>query len=157
MKAFLKSLVIAILFGVLLAACGAAEPASDKTYTEAETLAAFEKGACGSCHAIPGVPNAMGVIAPDLTNARTLAEEHLASTAYTGSAEDTETYIREAILDPNIFVAPNCPTGACTPNVMPATLKDTLTSDEVNAIVSYLHGLPEGEFGGTSAVAAPHG
>jgi nitrite reductase (NO-forming) len=155
MKTFLRSLVIAIVLGVFLAACGASEPASDRTYTEAETLAAMEKGACGSCHAIPGVPNAMGVIAPDLSNARTLAEEHLNSSAYTGSAKDAEAYIREAILDPNVFVAPKCPNGACTPNVMPATLKDILTSDEVNAIVSYLHSLPEGEFGGTGIVAAP--
>jgi hypothetical protein len=143
------------VLGVFLAACGASEPASDRTYTEAETLAAMEKGACGSCHAIPGVPNAMGVIAPDLSNARMLAEEHLNSSAYTGSAKDAEAYIREAILDPNVFIAPKCPNGACTPNVMPATLKDILTSDEVNAIVSYLHSLPEGEFGGTGIVAAP--
>ncbi len=29
-------------------------------------IAAFQKGACGSCHTIAGIPNAAGVIAPDL-------------------------------------------------------------------------------------------
>ena len=38
-------------------------------------LAAFQKGACGSCHVIAGIPNAAGVIAPDLTNISVAADE----------------------------------------------------------------------------------
>lgn len=109
-------------------------------------IAAFQKGACGSCHQISGIPNAVGVVGPDLSNAGALAEEHLNSKDYTGSATSIEEYLHESILDPNLFIAPTCPTGACAPNVMPATLSDTLTTDEINAIVNYLSGLPEGAY-----------
>lgn len=115
-------------------------------------IAAFQKGACGSCHQISGIPNAVGVVGPDLSNAGNLAEEHLNSKDYTGSAASVEEYLHESILDPNLFIAPACPTGACAPNVMPATLADALTTDEINAIVNYLNGLPEGAY--TESAAA---
>ena len=44
-----------------------------------EVLAAFQKGACGSCHTIAGIPNAAGVIAPDLSNVNAAADEHIKS------------------------------------------------------------------------------
>ena len=153
MKLFAKFLPMTILIAVFIAACGSAKTADDKTYTEAETLAAFEKGACGTCHAIPGVPNASGVIAPSLANVNLTAEEHIKSPDFTGKAADAKDYIRESIVDPNVFIAPKCPTGACAPNVMPAALKDILTSDEINAITNYLHGLPESAYGGSVAAA----
>ncbi|MBP6177021.1 MAG: nitrite reductase, copper-containing [Anaerolineales bacterium] len=153
MKLFAKFLPMTILIAVFIAACGSAKTADDKTYTEAETLAAFEKGACGTCHAIPGVPNASGVIAPSLANVNLTAEDHIKSADFTGKAADAKDYIRESIVDPNVFIAPKCPTGACAPNVMPAALKDILTSDEINAITNYLHGLPESAYGGSVAAA----
>ena len=153
MKLFAKFLPMTILIAVFIAACGSAKTADDKTYTEAETLAAFEKGACGTCHAIPGVPNASGVIAPSLANVNLTAEDHIKSPDFTGKAADAKDYIRESIVDPNVFIAPKCPTGACAPNVMPAALKDILTSDEINAITNYLHGLPESAYGGSVAAA----
>ncbi|MBL8062963.1 MAG: nitrite reductase, copper-containing [Anaerolineales bacterium] len=122
-------------------------------------IAAFQKGACGSCHAIPGIPNAVGVVAPSLAEINTVAEEHINSDSYAGKATSAEEYIHESIFEPNLFIAPACPTGACAPDVMPAALKDTLTTDEINAIVSYLHGLPDGAYTETTtttdAVTAP--
>lgn len=130
--------------------------AAEQSNGDPQVLAAFQKGACGSCHAIDGIPNAVGVIAPNLSDINTAAEEHLKSDAYTGTATTTEEYIRESIADPNLFVAPTCPTGACAPNVMPATLKDALTEEEINSIVTYLSGLPEGAYStSTEAAAAP--
>lgn len=130
--------------------------AAEQGNGDPQVLAAFQKGACGSCHAIDGIPNAVGVIAPNLSDINTAAEEHLKSDAYTGTATTTEEYIRESIADPNLFVAPTCPTGACAPNVMPATLKDALTEEEINSIVNYLSGLPEGAYStSTEAAAAP--
>ena len=130
--------------------------AAEQSNGDPQVLAAFQKGACGSCHAIDGIPNAVGVIAPNLSDINTAAEEHLKSDAYTGTATTTEEYIRESIADPNLFVAPTCPTGACAPNVMPATLKDALTEEETNSIVTYLSGLPEGAYStSTEAAAAP--
>ncbi len=118
-------------------------------------IAAFQKGACGSCHVIAGIPNAAGVIAPDLSNISAAADEHIKSDAYAGNATTAEEYIRESILDPNLFVAPTCPTGACLPNVMPATMSETLTTDEINSIVTYLKGLPAGAYGETVLADAP--
>jgi len=143
-----------VLLGILIAGCGSS---STKTYSQAEVLSAFEKGGCGSCHSIPGIPNASGVIAPNLTNINTAAQEHFKGGGYTGTAKTPEEYIRESILDPNLFIASNCPTGACPANVMPATLKDNLSADEINAIVSYLSGLPDGAYSGSgsSVSAAP--
>ncbi len=131
-------------------------PASQSS-GDPQVIAAFQKGACGSCHIIPGIPNAAGVIAPDLSNIHLAALKYFDGGSYTGKAATAEEFIHESILDPNFFVAPKCPTGACAPNIMPATLKDTLTADEVNSIVKYLDGLPAGAYGtaDTSAVAAP--
>jgi len=156
MKTFAKVLPFAILMALFIAACGASQQAADSksSYTEAETLSAFEKGTCGACHAIPGIPNAAGVIAPSLANVNAAAEEHFKSGSYTGKAKTAEEYTRESILDPNLFIAPECPSSACTPNIMPAALKDILSADEVNAIVKYLNGLPAGTYGESVEPAA---
>jgi nitrite reductase (NO-forming) len=139
--------------GVILvgAAQQSAAPAVQGSAGDPQVLAAFQKGACGTCHTIPGIPNAAGVIAPDLSDVNLSAEEHFMSGSYTGKATTAEEYIHESIVDPNLFVAPKCPTGACPPNVMPATLKDSLTTDEIDSIVKYLHGLPDGLYGGGAA------
>ena len=143
--------------GILMVSTSDVMPAAVSSTSNGDpaVLAAFQKGACGSCHAIDGIPNAVGVVAPNLSNLSMAAEEHLKSDTYTGTATTTEEYIRESILDPNLFIAPTCPTGACAPNVMPAALADTLTEDELNSIVTYLNGLPAGAYGESTAVAAP--
>ena len=117
------------------------------------TLAAFQKGGCGACHSIPGIPSAVGMIGPDLSKMNEVAGARVADATYTGKATNTDEYIRESILDPNLFVAPTCPTGACPPNVMPAALADTLATDEINSIVKYLNGLPAGAFSDSTAAA----
>lgn len=154
MKTFSKILILAALLGALLIACGDSRQSDDKTYTEAEVLAAFQKGACGTCHVIPGVPNAQGVIAPDLTDINMVAEDFIKSGKYTGTSQNPTDYIHESIISPEAFLAPDCPTGPCPAGVMPSTMKDTLNEDEVNAIVQYLIGLPEGAYGEAAASAA---
>ena len=144
--------------GVLVVSQTAVDPGSSAATMsngDPAVLAAFQKGACGSCHTIAGIPNAVGVIAPDLSNVSAMADEHIKSDAYTGAATTAEEYIHESIIDPNLFVAPTCPTGACAPNVMPATMADTLTADEINSIVTYLKGLPSGAYGDAIAASAP--
>ena len=144
--------------GILMVSTSDVMPASSTTTTsdgDPAVLAAFQKGACGSCHTIAGIPNAVGVIAPDLSNVSAMADEHIKSDAYTGAATTAEEYIHESIIDPNLFISPTCPTGACAPNVMPATMSETLTTDEINSIVTYLKGLPSGAYGDTIAESAP--
>jgi len=144
--------------GVLMVNTSDVIPAAMSSTTsngDPAVLAAFQKGACGSCHVIAGIPNAAGVIAPDLTNISVLADEHIKSSEYTGSATTAEEYIHESIVDPNVFLAPKCPTGACLPNVMPATMSETLTTDEINSITTYLKGLPAGAYGETVVSDVP--
>jgi nitrite reductase (NO-forming)/hydroxylamine reductase len=121
-------------------------------------LAAFQKGGCSACHVIPGIPNAVGTIGPDLTEIATTASEQMQSSEYTGAAQSADEYIRESLVDPNIFVAPICPSGPCPSGLMPSTLKDTLSESELSAIVDYLSGLPESATrlaeGGTAETAA---
>jgi len=131
---------------ILVGAAVQSSAPSAQNSGDPQVIAAFQKGLCGSCHVIPGIPNSAGVIAPDLSDANLAAEEHFMSGAYTGKATTAEEYIHESILDPNLFIAPKCPTGACAPNIMPATLKDTLTTEEINLIVKYLNGLPAGAY-----------
>ena len=132
MKSLIKFMLFMLLPAVFIAACGNSEPASPKIYSETEVQSAFEKGACGSCHSIPGISNAAGVIAPSLADVTMSANEHFQSGSYTGEAATAEEYMRESILNPDLFIAPKCPTGACTPNVMPAKLSETLSKDEID-------------------------
>ncbi len=137
------------LLALALSACGGAEPAAGP-YTTETALQAFQTGACGSCHIIPGVPNATGVIGPDLTEINTLAAERIASGEYTGSAKTAEDYIHESVLQPDAFLAPDCNGSPCQAGLMPANFEDLLDKTEINAIVTYLAGLPETASGASS-------
>ncbi len=121
---------------------------------QAEVFAAFEKGACASCHTIPGIPNAKGAVGPNLGTVVFSAQEYFNSKKYTGSAKTTEEFINESIVKPGAFIAPTCPTGACTDGVMPATLAQTLNTNEIDSIVQYLNGLPAGAYSDASGSAS---
>ena len=126
---------------------------------QSEVFAAFEKGACASCHTIPGIPNAKGAVGPNLGTVVFSTQEYFNSKKYTGSAKTTEEFINESIVKPGAFIAPTCPTGACTDGVMPATLAQTLNTNEIDSIVRYLNGLPAGAYpdvsGSTSKQPVP--
>lgn len=121
------------------------EPATDPGLYEWElALSAFQKGGCAACHVIPGVPAAVGTLGPDLSTAGEMAAEHIASADYTGSAATVEEYIEESIVNPLVFVTPDCPTGPCQAGLMPPTFGDSFSAEELQAIVKYLTSLPEG-------------
>ena len=121
---------------------------------QAQVFAAFEKGACATCHTIPGIPNAKGAVGPDLGNIVFSAQDYFNSGKYTGSSKTTEEFIHESIIQPAAFLSPICPTGPCTDGVMPATLSQTLNTDEINSIVQYLNGLPLGAYPDASGSAS---
>lgn len=159
MKQFLKLFGAALLLTAFLAACGKTQQAQEQdqtsasapAYSEAEVSAAFTKGACGTCHTIPGIQNANGMIGPNLTDAPAMAEEAIHEGGYSGSATTPVDFIKESITNPSVFVASKCPMGPCTAGVMPANFADTLSKDEVSAIVQYLEGLPANAFGANNA------
>ena len=92
----------------------------------------FNNLGCGNCHAIAGISE--GKVGPELTHIATQAEER-AQEAGVASAEE---YIRQSIVDPNAFIAPECPTGPCPPGVMPTAFGQTLTPDQIQALVTFL-------------------
>ena len=145
MRSYVKVLVPLLFVALFIAACGAKET-SNKTYTQAEVLAAFDNGSCAACHVIPGVPNAKGVVGPDLSKIHDVASQLISSGAYSGPAKDAKAFIHESIVNPDMYTAKDCPSGPCAPGVMPAKIAEKLTEDELNAIVSYLDGLPSGAF-----------
>lgn len=109
----------------------AASPAASAPVDLAVVSAVVTKGTCGACHTIPGIDIAVGMIGPNLANIGTNAATRVAG--YTAEA-----YLRESILNPNAFIAPECPTGACLPNLMLPNLADLLTPAEIDTIVNYL-------------------
>lgn len=91
----------------------------------------FTKAGCLGCHVIPDIPGAVGMVGPDLSEIGVIGATRIEG--YT-----TEEYIRESLLDPNAFLAPECPTGPCLPGLMVQNLGDILTAEEIDAVVAYL-------------------
>ncbi len=131
----------------------ATEPAAEGTGSEAapaesETVPAMAldpervaKGAelfisqgCGGCHTIEGVDGAVGAVGPNLTQIGVVAEER----AKEVGVEDAAAYIRQSIVDPNAYIVPECPTGPCVQGMMPATFGQTLSEEEIEALVQFL-------------------
>jgi hypothetical protein len=79
---------------------------------------------CAHRHTIGKV--AFGKVGPDLTNIATRADA---------------AYIRESIMDPQAVIVENCPTGPCIPDEMSPLYAQTLTEQEIDALVWYLTGL----------------
>ncbi len=125
-------------------------PPAEEAVGEEVVAAAFQKGGCGACHVIPGIAGAQGTIGPDLSEMGQVAAERIASGDYTGKAQTAADYIRESIVDPDVFVVPDCPGGPCQEGLMPAV--QTLSQAELDAIVTYLASLPAGA---AEAVAPP--
>ncbi len=107
------------------------------------TTAAFAKGGCAVCHTIPGIPNAVGQVGPNLSAIGAEAGGRV-------SGLDAQAYIQQSILEPNAVIAPVCPLGDCPTDVMPPNLGEKLAESELTAIVDYLLTLS-----GAEAAAGP--
>jgi cytochrome c2 len=137
---------------LLLAACGGAAPAPAPTAVPVEPTAApadvvargkavFTEKVCHSCHTIKGNADAIGLVGPDLTKLYADAPGTLQTKEYKaskGTATTALAYIRESILDPNIFIFPKCPTAACLPNLMIQDFKATIPAGDLDALLAYL-------------------
>jgi nitrite reductase (NO-forming) / hydroxylamine reductase len=123
---------------------GVLQVTSQKTAVVGGSLAqAFQKGGCAACHVIPGVPNAVGVLGPDLTEIGISAGERVQSADYAGIATTAEEYIRESIESPGAFVSPECPNGPCQDGLMPS-VAGVFSGEELQKVVEYLASLPDG-------------
>lgn len=85
---------------------------------------------CGACHTI-GALGEQRKVGPDLT--------HIADAAGTRVAGlSAAAYIRQSILEPNAFIAPECPNGPCLQNIMPRDYRQRLTDEQIDLIIDYL-------------------
>lgn len=113
---------------------------------QAVALVAFKQGGCGACHVIPGVPNARGVIGPDLSNIAEVAAETMQRSEYSGKAATVEDFLRESILEPDVYIAPDCGGSPCQKGIMPPSLGQGLSPEQLSAVIAYLQAPPaEGE------------
>ena len=89
---------------------------------------------CGACHAIGALGEA-GKVGPDLSNIGLLAGNRVVGMS-------AEAYLRQAIMEPNAFIAPACPNGDCLANIMPRDYASRLTPAQIDTVVNYLLTLP---------------
>ncbi|VAW99510.1 hypothetical protein MNBD_GAMMA21-1954 [hydrothermal vent metagenome] len=95
------------------------------------------KGACTLCH------NSLGR-APDLLalNAVDAAGKHLADSRYKGKAKDAESYLRESMLDPSIYVVAGFGKKGSNDTESPMPTADKpptlLSTTEIDAIIAFL-------------------
>ena len=114
-------------------------------YDRELALQGFQKGGCASCHIIPGVPGATGVLGPDLSEIGQVAAERIDSKEYTGQAENVDEYMEEALLEPDDYLAPDCGGNPCQKGLMPPSLSEALSETELDAVMAYLAALPDYE------------
>lgn len=85
---------------------------------------------CGSCHKIGNIGEAHKV-GPDLT--------YIGLTASGRVPEMTaEAYIRQSILQPNAYLAPECPNSPCLPGIMPQNFSTRLSEVQLDTLVTFL-------------------
>jgi hypothetical protein len=85
---------------------------------------------CGACHKIGSIGEAHKV-GPDLTYIGLTAGERVPDMS-------AETYIRQSILEPNAYLAPECPNSSCLPGIMPQNFHLRLTEEQLETLVFYL-------------------
>lgn len=122
-------------------------------YDQELALSSFKKGGCSACHVIPGVPGAVGTIGPDLSEIGTVVSDRIENGDYSGQATTVDEYLLESIQLPDAFVPPDCPSGPCTPGIMPASLAQAFNGEELKAVVKYLAALPGGAIAPTDIPA----
>jgi cytochrome c2 len=102
--------------------------------------------ACGVCHTIPGLENALGKVGPDLSAMESRGVATLKARDYSGGAESVREYVRESILNPNAYLAQDCPTpdggnAPCAPGIMPPNFGQRLNAQQLEILVVNLASL----------------
>jgi hypothetical protein len=85
---------------------------------------------CTSCHKIGNLGEGHKV-GPDLSNIGWLAQGRV-------EGMTADAYILQSIIDPNVYLAPDCPNGPCMENIMPRDYAHLLTLDQQKSLVTYL-------------------
>jgi nitric oxide reductase subunit C len=93
-------------------------------------------GICASCHSLePGVM----LVGPSLAGIARVAADRIRDAQYHGTAQTAAEYLAESILNPSVFIAPGgVYASAQSVSFMPDTMAQTLTTEQVQALVAYL-------------------
>lgn len=86
----------------------APQPSADAAAQEAQIaagLAIYQKMGCGGCHQLTAAKS-VGVFGPSHDHLATTAERRIAAPDYEGRATTASGYIRESILSPDVYEAP---------------------------------------------------
>lgn len=87
---------------------------------------------CGTCHQLDAA-NTRGTFGPEHNQAALHAEQWISDPRYSGSATTTEDYLRESILEPQVFYTPGY---EATSHHMPSYAH--LPDDDIEALVYLL-------------------
>lgn len=114
------------------------QQSQDKTQkpirADRDIIQAFNLGGCGGCHVIPGVPGADGEVGPDLSRLGAVAANRRKNLS-------TKAYIRESIIDPDAFIAPDGTEDKYPGGVMLKSFAESLSKEDLIRIVDYLGSL----------------
>jgi hypothetical protein len=114
-------------------AAGATIPAPTATPRPIEGIepeAIIQNAGCGSCHMIGALGEAHKV-GPDLSFIGLTASERVPDVSAEG-------YIRQSILEPNAYLAPECPNAPCMPGIMPQNYGIRLSDGQIETLVTFL-------------------
>ena len=109
-----------------------APPVEAQTASLAYGLQVYKQYYCGICHQLD-TAGTQGAFGPSHNEAGDKAVERLQDPNYQGEAKTAEAYIRESILEPQVYIVPGY---AATPHRMPAYTQ--LTQEEFDALVAFL-------------------
>lgn len=107
-------------------------PAADTAALAAEGLQVYRSQYCGICHQLDAAATA-GKFGPSHNGLAATAAQRLTDPGYSGTATTPADYIRESILDPQLYIVPGF---ANNQHPMPAYTH--LTAEQVNALVQFL-------------------
>ena len=85
---------------------------------------------CTSCHQI-GELGESHKVGPDLSNIGWFAQGRV-------EGMSAEAYVLQSIVEPNVYLAPECPNGPCLENIMPRDYSQRLTPEQQEILVAFL-------------------
>lgn len=118
-------------------ACGSSQPSANSGSPVEQGEALFQNTGgmltpnCITCHVLD--PNGDSTSGPVAHGWATLAEERLASPDYTGSATTAAEYLRESIVNPDVYIV-----GDYVPGVMYQQYGSELSAEQLDALVAYM-------------------
>lgn len=90
----------------------------------------YDKQGCSACHTINGIGGTLG---PDQTHVATNTTQRITDPNYKGKAKDVTSYLRESIVEPSAYVAPNF-----SDYLMPPNFGQQLSAQDLNDLIAYL-------------------